>query len=199
MELTYTEVDGYFYPDLTLPETEDHRPLGKYGLLRKTYLKRYRPMMYDRLLLAGKLDVHLRKIDALAAEQVDRVIADLAAKEGVDEQLKATDQLRWVGQMNSFKAAAEEQVLREIVYGYLAAQKAARRAPGDTPGPHFAASDSNTAGPGRPRRVRPFAAVFAALYCDWRKTRRKTVIFLEKLPTINCDENNRLSQPLRTL
>ena len=121
MELTYTEVDGYFYPDLTLPETEDHRPLGKYGLLRKTYLKRYRPMMYDRLLLAGKLDVHLRKIDALAAEQVDRVIADLAAKEGVDEQLKATDQLRWVGQMNSFKAAAEEQVLREIVYGlYLA-------------------------------------------------------------------------------
>ena len=47
MELTYTEVDGYFYPDLTLPETEDHRPLGKYGLLRKTYLKRYRPMMYD--------------------------------------------------------------------------------------------------------------------------------------------------------
>lgn len=121
MELTYTEVDGYFYPDLTLPETEDHRPLGKYGLLRKTYLKRYRPMMYDRLLLAGKLDVHLRKIDALAAEQVDRVIADLAAKEGVDEQLKATDQLRWVGQMNSFKAAAEEQVLREIVYGYVIA------------------------------------------------------------------------------
>ena len=117
MELTYTEVDGYFYPDLTLPETEDHRPLGKYGLLRKTYLKRYRPMMYDRLLLAGKLDVHLRKIDALAAEQVDRVIADLAAKEGVDEQLKATDQLRWVGQMNSFKAAAVEQVLREILYG----------------------------------------------------------------------------------
>ena len=115
MELTYTEVDGYFYPDLTLPETEDHRPLGKYGLLRKTYLKRYRPMMYDRLLLAGKLDVHLRKIDALAAEQVDRVIADLAAKEGVDEQLKATDQLRWVGQMNSFKAAAEEQVLRNCV------------------------------------------------------------------------------------
>ena len=53
----------------------------------------------------------------LSAEQVDRVIADLAAKEGVDEQLKATDQLRWVGQMNSFKAAAEEQVLREIVYG----------------------------------------------------------------------------------
>ncbi|OUO16901.1 TnpV protein [Flavonifractor sp. An4] len=117
MEMTYTEVDGYFYPGLTLPDAEEHRPLGKYGLLWKTYLKRHRPMMYDRLLLVGKLDVHLRKIDALAAEQVDRIIADLAAKEGVDEQLKAADQLRWVGLMNSFKAAAEEQVLREIVYG----------------------------------------------------------------------------------
>lgn len=116
MELTYTEVDGYFYPDLTLPDAEEHRPLGKYGLLRKTYLKQHRPMMYDRLLLAGKLDGHLREIDALAAEQVDQIIADLAAKEGVNEQLKATDQLRWVGLMNSFKAAAEEQILREIVY-----------------------------------------------------------------------------------
>ena len=116
MELTYTEVGDYFYPDLTLPETGDHRPLGKYGLLRKIYLKRHRSMMYDRLLLVGKLDVHLRKIDALAAEQVDRIVAGLAAKEGVDEQLKAADQLRWVGLMNSFKAAAEEQILREIVY-----------------------------------------------------------------------------------
>lgn len=116
MELTYTEVGDYFYPDLTLLETEDDRLLGKYGLLRKTYLKQYRPMMYDRLLLAGRLDIHLREIDALAAEQVDRIVADLAAKEGVNEQLKAADQLRWVGLMNSFRAAAEEQILWEIVY-----------------------------------------------------------------------------------
>ena len=116
MELTYTEVGDYFYPDLTLPETEDDRPLGKYGLLRKTYLKQRRPMMYDRLLLAGKLDSNLREIDALAAEQVDRIVAGLAAKEGVNEQLKAADQLRWVGLMNSFRTAAEEQILREIVY-----------------------------------------------------------------------------------
>ena len=93
-----------------------NRPLGKYGMLRKTYLKQHHPIMYDRLLLAGKLDNHLREIDTLATEQVDRIIADLAAKEGVNEQLKATDQLLWVGLMNSFKAAAEEQILREIVY-----------------------------------------------------------------------------------
>ena len=116
MELTYTKIGDYYYPDLYLSQTDDNRPLGKYGLLRKTYLKQYRPMMYDRLLLAGRLDTHLREIDALAAEQVDRIVAALAAKEGVDEQLKAADQLRWVGLMNSFRAAAEEQILREIVY-----------------------------------------------------------------------------------
>lgn len=116
MELTYTKIGDYYYPDLCLPPVDDDRPLSKYGMLRKTYLKQHQPMMYDRLLLAGKLDDHLREIDALATEQVGRIITDLAAKEGVNEQLKATDQLRWVGLMNSFRAAAEEQILREIVY-----------------------------------------------------------------------------------
>lgn len=117
MELTYTQSGDYFYPDLTLPETTDNRPLGKYGMLRKTYLKQHRPMVYDCLLLAGQLDAHLQKIDKIATEQVNQMVADLAAKEGVGEQLKATDQMRWVGLMNNFKAAAEEVVLREIVYG----------------------------------------------------------------------------------
>ena len=68
MELTYTKIGEYFYPDLTLPKTKDDHPLGKYGMLRKTYLKQHRPMVYDRLLLAGKLDAHLREIDKLATE-----------------------------------------------------------------------------------------------------------------------------------
>ena len=117
MELTYTKIRDYLYPDLTLPETKDDHPLGKYGMLRKTYLKQHRPMVYDRLLLVGQLDAHLREIDKLAAEQVSRIVSDLAAKEGVDEHLKATDQMRWVGLMNNFKATAEEVVLQEIVYG----------------------------------------------------------------------------------
>ena len=116
MELTYTKIGDYYYPDLCLPQTNDDRPLGKYGMLWKTYLKQHQPMMYDRLLLAGELDTHLRDINEQATEQVDRMIVDMAAKEGVDEQLKATDQMRWVGLMNNFKAAAEEVVLREIVY-----------------------------------------------------------------------------------
>ena len=117
MELTYTKVGDYYYPDLTLPETSDDRPLGKYWMLRKTYLKQHRPVVYDRLLLVGKLDAHLREIDDLATEQVNRMVVDMAAKEGADEQLKVVDQMRWVGLMNSFRASAEEVVLREIVYG----------------------------------------------------------------------------------
>lgn len=116
MELTYTKIGDYLYPDLTLPETKVDHPLGKYGMLRKTYLKQHRPMVYDRLLLVGQLDTHLREIDKIATEQVNHMVAHLAEKEGMDEQLKATDQMRWVGLMNNFQAAAEEVVLREIVY-----------------------------------------------------------------------------------
>ena len=116
MELTYTKMGDYLYPDLTLPETKNDHPLGKYGMLRKTYLEQRRPMVYDRLLPAGQLDAHLREIDKMATEQVNQMVAHLAAKEGVDEQLKAADQMRWVGLMNNFQAAAEEVVLREIVY-----------------------------------------------------------------------------------
>ena len=116
MELAYTKIGDYLYPDLTLPETKVDHPLGKYGMLRKTYLKQHRHMVYDQLLLVGKLDSHLQEIDKFATEQVNQMLADLAAKEGVDEHLKATDQMRWVGLMNNFKAAAEEVVLQEIVY-----------------------------------------------------------------------------------
>ena len=116
MELTYTKIGDYFYPNLTLPETKDDHYPGKYGMLRKTYLKQHRPIVYDRLLLAGQLDAHLREIDKMATEQVNHIVAHLAAKEGMDEQLKATDQMRWVGLMNNFQAAAEEVILREIIY-----------------------------------------------------------------------------------
>lgn len=116
MELTYTKIGDYYYPNLCLPPVDDDRPLGKYGMLRKTYLKQHQSMMYDRLLLGGELDTHLRDINEQATELVDRMVADMAAMEGVDEELKANDQMRWVGLMNNFKAAAEEVVLQEIVY-----------------------------------------------------------------------------------
>lgn len=116
MELTYTKIGDYYYPNLCLPPVEDDRPLGKYGMLRKTYLKEHCNTTYELMKLSGELDTHLRDINEQATELVDRMIADMAAREGVDEELKANDQMLWVGLMNNFKAAAEEAVLQEIVY-----------------------------------------------------------------------------------
>ena len=115
-ELTYTQIGEYLYPDLTLPETEEDAPMGKYGMLHKTYLKEHRPMLYDRLLLAGKLDGHLMDIDRRASEMVEQLTRELAQQNGVTEELKATNQMAWVQAMNNFKASAEEVVLRQLIY-----------------------------------------------------------------------------------
>ena len=107
-ELTYTQIGEYLYPDLTLPEAEDV-PMGKYGMLHK-------PMLYDRLLLAGKLDGHLMDIDRRATEMVEHLTRELAQQNRVDEEMKATNQMAWVQAMNNFKASAEEVVLRQLIY-----------------------------------------------------------------------------------
>ena len=114
-ELTYTQIGEYLSPDLTLPETEE-APMGKYGMLHKTYLKENKPMLYDRLLLVGKLDGHLMDIDRRASEMVEQLTKELAQRNGVTEELKATDQMAWVQAMNNFKASAEEVVLRQLIY-----------------------------------------------------------------------------------
>ena len=114
--LTYAMVGDYYYPDLVLPKETRETPLGKYGLLRKHYLKQYRSMLYDRLLLAGKLDAHLYEIDQQVREQVGQIVRQRAEADGVNEQMKATDELLWVGLMNQYQAAAEEQVMPELVY-----------------------------------------------------------------------------------
>lgn len=115
-ELTYTQIGDYLYPDLYLPETEEDTPMGKYGMLHKMYLKENKPMLYDRLLLAGKLDGHLMDIDRRASEMVEQLTKELAQRNGVTEELKATDQMAWVQAMNNFKASAEEVVLRQLIY-----------------------------------------------------------------------------------
>ena len=114
-ELTYTQIGEYLYPDLTLPETEE-APMGKYGMLHKTYLKENKPMLYDRLLLAGKLDGHLMDIDRRATEMVEQLTRELAQQNRVDEEMKAPNQMAWVQAMNNFKASAEEVVLRQLIY-----------------------------------------------------------------------------------
>ena len=112
--LSYTLCGDYYLPELVLNEEE--ATYGKYGMLRKQFLKEYRPIRYQNLLLSGKLTAHLNQIDQEVTEQVEVLMKQMAEKQGVNENLKRQDQMKWVGLMNSIKACAEEIVLKERVY-----------------------------------------------------------------------------------
>ena len=114
MELSYVQQGEYFFPKLCFEA--ENPPIGKYGLLRKSYLKEHKRGWYSSLLLAGKLDSHLAEIDRTCTERVDLITNQLARREGVTEALKATDQMTWVARMNNIRASAEEIVLSELVY-----------------------------------------------------------------------------------
>ena len=112
--LNYTLHGDYYLPDLVLNEEE--AMYGKYGMLRKQFLKEYRSAKYQYLLLTGKLTEHLNQIDQEAREQMEILMEQMAEKQGVTEKLKAQDQMRWVRLMNNIKASAEEIVLKNLVY-----------------------------------------------------------------------------------
>ena len=114
MTLTYLRNGDYLFPSLLL-EVEE-QPIGKYGLLRKSYLKEHKRGWYSSLLLTGKLDEHLAEIDHSCNERIDLITNQLAHREGVTEALKAAGQMTWVARMNSIRARAEEIVLSELVY-----------------------------------------------------------------------------------
>ena len=112
--MSYTLHGDYYLPDLVLREEE---PIyGKYGMLRKQFLKEHRSARYQYLLLTGKLNEHLNQTDQEAREQVEMLMEQMAEKQGVTEELKAQDQMEWARLMNNIKASAEEMVLREILY-----------------------------------------------------------------------------------
>ena len=112
---TYTQVGDVLLPDLTFGE-DGQQPIGKYGRMRKRYLKEYRPVLYTNLLTTGKLDQHLAEIDRSCEERMELLISQMAKLEGVTEALKAADQMEWVCRMNSIRNRAEEVVLSELVY-----------------------------------------------------------------------------------
>ncbi|HJG27339.1 MAG TPA: TnpV protein [Subdoligranulum variabile] len=116
MKLTYTEINGYLIPDLVLPET-DTRPIGKYGELRRQFLREQRPDLFDLMLLEGTLHSHLADADAEARQMLEDTITRMARQQGVDEALKQADPLAWAGRMNAIKNAAEEAVLPDLLYG----------------------------------------------------------------------------------
>ena len=112
--LIYTLCGDYYLPDLVLNEEE--ATYGKYGMLRKQFLKEYRPIRDQNLLLSGKLTAHLNQIDQEVTEQVEVLMKQMAEKQGVNENLKRQDQMKWVRLMNNIKVSAEEIVLKERVY-----------------------------------------------------------------------------------
>lgn len=113
MKLTYRKVGDYFIPNLEIPEAPK---IGKYGMLRRSYLCQNHQGVYTGLLLSGELNNHLEKVDRQATEMMERLVSQMVNLQGVTEELKAQDQLKWVGMMNNIQAAAEEIVLKELVY-----------------------------------------------------------------------------------
>ena len=112
--LSYTMHGDYYLPDLVVNEEEP--TYGKYGMLRKQFLKVHRPARYQYLLMTGELTAHLNRVDQEDREQVKIMLKQMAEKQGVTEQMKMQDQMKWVGLMNGIKACAEEIVLKERVY-----------------------------------------------------------------------------------
>ena len=114
MKLTYHCCGDYLLPDLTIPD----KPvaLGKYGRMRKTYLKEHKPILYNVLLLSGELTKHLAEVDEQCRERLEILLPQMMQVEDVDEALKARDQMEWVRRMNSIQNRAEEILLNELVY-----------------------------------------------------------------------------------
>ena len=112
--MSYTLHGDYYLPDLVLREEEP--TYGKYGMLRKQFLKEHRSARYQYLLLTGKLNEHLNQTDQEAREQVETLMEQMTEKQGVTEELKAQDQMERVRLMNNIKASAEELVLKNMIY-----------------------------------------------------------------------------------
>ena len=114
--LWYELHGDYYLPCLTIPEEEVHT-IGIWGRKHQQYLREHRPIIYSDLVLSGKLYSHLADIDSQARNKLDLLVTQLAEKEGINECLKAQDQLAWVRAMNNIRNRAEEIVLKELIYG----------------------------------------------------------------------------------
>ena len=113
--LTYTRCGDYEIPDLTLSEAEN-KPLGKYGRMRKRYLQKHRPVLWNSMILSEKLYPHLREIDEAANARLEKLMSKLMKQNGVTESLKASDPMKWTRLMNNLKAQAEEIIFNELLY-----------------------------------------------------------------------------------
>ena len=114
--LWYELIGDYYIPVLTL-SSEEQRPSGKRGRTHWDYLKEYRPILYNDLILSGQLWTYLADLNEQVQERLSLIIEQMKESEGVTEELKAADQMAWVGAMNSIRNRAEEIILQEMIYG----------------------------------------------------------------------------------
>jgi len=110
----YTLHGDYYFPDISA--SDSHTDIGHYGRMRKAYLEEHRPGLYTRLILSGKLYDHLAETDQVCRDRMERIIPRMAEAEGINEQLKASDQLGWVSRMNSIHQRAEEILMDELIF-----------------------------------------------------------------------------------
>ena len=108
--------NGMYYPNLHLPEDNETRPIGLYGSLRRTYLKEHRPTLYMKLVLSGTLTTHLADINETAHKRMELLVKQMAEQQGITEQLKSSDWLKWLQSMNNIHHSAQEIVLSELIY-----------------------------------------------------------------------------------
>ena len=114
--LDYTLVNDHYLPNLTAAAPAEQHPTGRWGRLHKMYLKEQHPIRYNQLLLSGELGGYLAKLDKQAEEQLALIIRQMQEAEGVDEALKAADQLEWVRRMNSIRNRVEEIIKTELIF-----------------------------------------------------------------------------------
>ena len=114
MNINYIRVGDYYIPDLTLPE--EPRPMGKWGRMHRDYLREYKPIQYNCLLLSGELWSYLADLNEQTQDRLERMIDQMKVTEGVTEELKAADPMAWVGSMNNIRARAEELIRKELIY-----------------------------------------------------------------------------------
>ena len=113
-ELNYIRCGDYYLPDIRLPE--ETRPIGRWGRMHRDYIKEHRPILFNDLCLSGELWTYLADLNEQAQSRLELIVEQMKAAEGVTEELKAANQLAWVGAMNSIRNRAEEIILREMIY-----------------------------------------------------------------------------------
>ena len=113
MSLTYHPEGDYLMPDLIPPENP---MIGKFGMLRREFLRQHRRPIYSGMLMSGKLNPHLEEIDRTADEMLERLMDQMATSEGVTEMMKAENQMEWIARMNNIRNRAEETILSQLIY-----------------------------------------------------------------------------------